>query len=255
MSDTQDEQTTDFLEQIFVGNQKHVEDYAEELEKHKDGQDPVTTTITCCDSRVMERNLVGNQKLGEDFTHEVIGNHAATYSSEGEMVVTGSIDYIPEHTDTYTAVLVIGHTGCGAVTATYDTLTQIEENEELEDLNLEEINLHDYNGETEGINTELKLIMQTGLVEDYKQIRGTGSDKQEEIDLLVEKNVDNQIDMLLEETDYEDTAVVGMVYDMTGNYGGEPGQLYLTNVQGATDVEEIENNLGEYHNINLDRLN
>lgn len=252
MSAEQDDKTMKFLTKVFEGNLAHVEDFADELENHQDGQDPVTTTVTCCDSRVIERSLTGHNELGEGFTHEVIGNHVATYDENGEKVITGSIEYIPEHTDTYTSVVVIGHTGCGAVTASYNTLEAIEQEKDLSELNLDELSLNEYNGENKGINSELRLMMETGLIEDYQEIKGTEETREEEINKLVEKNVDNQVDMLLENTDYN---VIGMVYDMTGTYGGEKGQLYLTNFEGTYEPEELDNLVEDYEGVKTGRLN
>ena len=76
----------------------------------------------------------------------------------------------------------------------------------------------------------------------------------EAVNYLVERNVDNQIDFLIEETDYEDTVFVGLVYDMEGQYSGDNGQLYMTNFGGSTDLEALEKEFQVYENINVERL-
>jgi len=253
MSTTEEQSTQKFLQKIFKGNLEHIEEFAEELEKHKDGQDPITTTITCCDSRVMERDMIGNKELGDDFTHEVIGNHVLMYNQKGEPVVSGSIDYIPAHTDTHTIIAVIGHTGCGAVTAAYNTLKELEKEKTLEELDLKNTPLEDYNGETEGINSEIRLILETGLIADYQELEETAKMEQK-IDKLVERNVDNQVNMLLQNTNYTNTTIIGLVYDMKGSYNGDTGQIYLTNINGETNKEKLTQKLESNKEIVIDRI-
>lgn len=247
--------TLDFLNSIFEGNAEHVEEIAEEIENHQEGQDPRTTTVACSDSRVMQQEMWKNDVLGQEFTHGVIGNHVNAYTSEGEEAVSGSIEYIPEHSDTETIVAVIGHTGCGAVTAAYETLGMIGEDEGLSNAeDLTESDLADYNGETTGINSDIKLLMDSGLTNDYREVLGTGTE-QEEISKLVERNVDNQIEFLLEKTDYHDTVFAGLVYDMDGSYGGDKGQLYLVNFDGDKDVQNLGREAEAYDSIEVKRLN
>lgn len=245
--------TLDFLNEVFDGNLEHADEVAEELESHQDGQDPRTTTVVCSDSRVKQHEMWKNQILGQEFTKGVIGNHVNVYTREGKETVSGSVDYIPEHSDTETVVAVIGHTGCGAVTAAYETLKAIEEDEALENIELDEEALAEYNGETSGINTDLGLIMSSGLLGDYREIRGTG-DSIDEVNKLVERNVDNQINFLLEESSYDDAVFVGLVYDMDGSYSGDKGQLYLVNLEGDKNSESLESLTGSYSSINAERL-
>ncbi len=245
----------DFLNSVFEGNAEHVEEIVEEIENHQDGQDPRTTTVACSDSRVMQHEMWSNDVMGQEFTQGIIGNHVNSYTSEGEETVSGSIDYIPEHSETETVVAVIGHTGCGAVTATYETLELIDEDIGLSNAgDLSESDLAEYNRETAGINSDIKLLMDSGLKEDYREVSGTGTE-QEEINKLVERNVDNQIDLLLDQTSYEDTVFAGLVYDMDGSYGGEKGQLYLVNFDGATDTQNLERGVEAYDSIDVKRLN
>lgn len=246
--------TLDFLNEVFKGNLEHAEQIAEELENHQEGQDPRTTTVVCSDSRVKQQEMWENDVLGQEFTKGVIGNHVNVYTSEGDEAVSGSVDYIPEHSDTETVVAVIGHTGCGAVTATYKTLKAIEQSQDLEAADLSEKTLAEYNGETQGINTDVGLIISSGLLYDYQEVRGTGT-SEEEVNKLVERNVDNQIDFLLEESDYENTVFTGLVYDMDGSYGGEKGQLYLVNIEGDREIKSLESAIENYENINAERLN
>ena len=81
-----------------------------QLEK---GQHPHTVVLGCSDSRVTPE-LIFDQGLGDLFVVRVAGNVVDTD-------VTASIEYAVDHLDTR-LVVVLGHSGCGAVTATINHL-------------------------------------------------------------------------------------------------------------------------------------
>jgi len=81
---------------------------ARRSETVKNGQHPFATVITCSDSRVpVER--VFDQGVGDVFVIRVAGNVC-------DVDEVGSIEYGVDHLATPIHV-VLGHTGCGAVTA------------------------------------------------------------------------------------------------------------------------------------------
>lgn len=75
------------------------------------GQKPKAIVLTCSDSRVPPEILF-DSGLGELFVVRVAGNIV----NEHEL---GSIEYAVEHLGTR-LIIVLGHTKCGAVQATYD---------------------------------------------------------------------------------------------------------------------------------------
>ncbi len=254
-----EKQVFEVLNELSEKNDEHVEEFSDKLKQHLDGQDPEVTTILCSDSRVIQGKICGNEVLGREFSHERIGNRTNSLTLEGEVVPSGSIDYIPEHSDTPTGVLVIGHTGCGAVTATYDTIQsalkseEVEEPEEIIELYEKgEIDLEDYTGETKGITTDIYLLMKAGLDSSYKELMDEDLEDKEMINRLVEYNVDNQVEFLKEHTDYEDTEILGAVYDMEGVYG-ENGGLYLVNYDGRSEIDELEQLFSDYSFVDVDR--
>ena len=104
------------IEQLQEGNQryhsgepKHPRADAQRMEETAEhGQNPFATVITCSDSRVpVER--VFDQGIGDIFTIRVAGNVC-------DVDEVGSIEYGVDHLGTPLFV-VLGHTGCGAVTA------------------------------------------------------------------------------------------------------------------------------------------
>lgn len=255
------DQLFELVNELSEKNDEHVEELAETLEQYKDGQDPEFTSIACCDSRVLQMDMWKNYMVGSEFTHGIIGNHANSVSYWNNMVPAGSVDYIPEHTDTGTGVVVIGHTGCGAVTATYETMKAVVEDDEnsvedpvdiLEKEGKKGFSFREYTEETEGIDTDIALLMEAGLDQSYQDLEN-GLSSSEEINRLVEYNVDNQVEFLLENTDYKETEIFGAVYDMDGTYG-EPGRLYLTNFNGEKDTDVLKEEFGEYANIVVERL-
>ncbi|WP_422646774.1 carbonic anhydrase [Actinoalloteichus caeruleus] len=93
------------------GDLRHPHQSVERREDLADGQDPFATVLACADSRVPPE-IVFDQGLGDLFT----------VRSAGEVLddaVIGSIEYAVEHLHT-PLVLVLGHSGCGAVQAAVD---------------------------------------------------------------------------------------------------------------------------------------
>lgn len=80
-------------------------------EELAEGQDPFAVVLGCSDSRVPVE-LVFDQGLGELFVVRVAGNVVADSQ-------IGSVEYAVEQLGTQ-LVVVLGHSGCGAVQATLD---------------------------------------------------------------------------------------------------------------------------------------
>ena len=74
-------------------------------------QHPVAAILSCADSRVPPE-LVFDQGLGDLFTVRVAGNVV-------DDAIIGSLEYAAEHLGV-PVIIVLGHSGCGAVKATID---------------------------------------------------------------------------------------------------------------------------------------
>lgn len=104
------------LERLKKGNRFYVENgrntgdisafMRHETAEH--GQHPYAVVIACADSRVIPE-VIFNAGIGELFTIRIAGNVIDDHQ-------LGSIEYAVEHLKT-SLVLVLGHTGCGAVGA------------------------------------------------------------------------------------------------------------------------------------------
>ena len=96
-------------ERFVTGNLKPKDTYAEDRKTLCEGQHPFAVVLCCSDSRVAPE-IIFDQKLGDLF---VIRNAGNVVDDD----VLGSIEYAVEHLET-PLVVVLGHSCCGAVTAT-----------------------------------------------------------------------------------------------------------------------------------------
>ena len=94
---------------FFSGALTPKDNYATLREQLSTGQHPFAVVLCCSDSRVAPE-IIFDQKLGDLF---VIRNAGNIVDEE----VLGSIEYAVEHLET-PLVVVMGHSSCGAVTAT-----------------------------------------------------------------------------------------------------------------------------------------
>lgn len=99
----------------FAAGQRSIESFVEMI--HVEGgaprQRPIAVILTCADSRVPVE-LLFDQGIGDLFVIRVAGNIVAPS-------IVGSVEYAAAHLETK-LVVVMGHSRCGAVTATLDVL-------------------------------------------------------------------------------------------------------------------------------------
>jgi carbonic anhydrase len=106
------------LDRLLQGNRRFARERAEHPNQDtsrraeiEDGQRPFAVILTCSDSRVSP-TLLFDQGLGDLFVIRVAGNIH-------DDAVIGSIEYAVLHLDVR-LVMVLGHSFCGAVTATLE---------------------------------------------------------------------------------------------------------------------------------------
>ena len=96
-------------EQLFAGNERFRSlDPARRIDTADNGQHPYAIVVCCSDSRVIPEKIF-SAGLGELFVIRVAGNVLDKHQF-------GSIEYAAAHLHC-PHILVLGHTGCGAVTA------------------------------------------------------------------------------------------------------------------------------------------
>lgn len=208
------------LRRLLERNARHVEslpdDYFESVENR---QEPAVVSICCSDSRVSQEGMWSVEEPGWLFTPSTIGNQVWD-RHDGERVVDGSVLYPIAYTDTGVTT-VVGHTGCGAVTAALEAVR--------------EDGIDAPAGVAKWIR-ELLPVVEDGLADDrIDPDRDPGL-----VDQLVEYNVDRQVEFLRESADVPDEeAIYGFVYDFQGVYGDARGRTYLVNADGETDPDVL----------------
>lgn len=108
------------LQRLFQGNQRfrsgqpqHPNQSPERLQELVGGQHPGAMVLACSDSRVSPEILF-DQGIGDVFVQRVAGNLL-------DDAVLGSIEYAAQHLEV-PLLVVLGHEGCGAVSATLDVI-------------------------------------------------------------------------------------------------------------------------------------
>ncbi|WP_226021280.1 carbonic anhydrase [Halomicrobium salinisoli] len=208
-----DESFVDLLER----NADHARAFGDRFDEVQEAQHPVAVTVCCSDSRVLQDSIWNNDEPGRIFSSGNIGNRVVQRTTDGE-VVSGDVLYPLLHTGTQLAV-VVGHTGCGAVTATYDGLSGDA-------------------SDAPGIEHSIDLLgshLAAGI-----EALPDDLDRRDAVNRLVEYNVDRQVQFLRESDDVPDAVdVVGVVYDFQDVYSDRRGEVQVINVEGETDVEAL----------------
>ena len=95
---------------LEAGNKKYIEivDKRRLKTTADNGQQPFAIVVCCSDSRVIPEQIFGAE-IGDIFVIRVAGNVLDRHQ-------LGSIEYAAGHLDC-NHIIVLGHTGCGAVTA------------------------------------------------------------------------------------------------------------------------------------------
>ncbi|WP_336328772.1 carbonic anhydrase [Halovenus sp. HT40] len=212
---------TTSLADVLERNARHADSLSPTFfESVQDVQEPAAVSVCCADSRVSQEAMWDVQEPGWLFTPSTIGNQVWDIH-DGERVVDGSVLYPIEYTGTE-VLLVVGHTGCGAITAALETLRG------------------DKPEKPAGVGKWVDLlapVIEGGLADD----RIDPDREVSLVDQLAEYNVDKQIEFLQSQADIPtDTSLFGFVYDFQGVYGDVPGRAYLVNVDGETDIATLE---------------
>jgi carbonic anhydrase len=223
------------LESLLKRNRRHVASLPpDHFDPVQEGQKPAVVSICCSDSRVPQSGMWDVTDPGWLFSPSTIGNQVLDHY-DGERVVDGSVLYPLVYTDTRVAV-VVGHTGCGAVTAALETVQG------------------DGGDAPPGVAKWVELlvpIVENGLADDR-----VDADRTEGlVDQLVEYNVDRQVAGLQDDDDVPDSVdVYGFVYDFQSVYGDDRGRAYLVNANGETDVDALRERVPEDFEAAVDRL-
>jgi carbonic anhydrase len=204
------------LVDLLRRNADHADAFDSRFDEVQDGQRPEAVTVCCSDSRVLQDRMWENDEPGHLFTVGNIGNRVVQRAHD--QIVSGDVLYPLAHAGTGTAI-VVGHTSCGAVTATYDAITG-----EVSD--------------APGIEHCLDLLRPH--LEPGVEALPDGLDRADAINHLVEYNVDRQVEFLRESDEVgNEVDIAGVVYDFQDVYGGQRGTVHVVNVDGEHDVAAL----------------
>jgi len=196
-------QTRSFLREILIDNRVYMEHGPGFFAAFANGQKPRATVITCSDSRV-HTQAFDTTPENDDFMIRNIGNQLA--NSEG------SVEYGVEHLAT-PVLMIMGHTGCGAVKAAMGDISQQSEpvKRELEKLVLPppKAGLSPDAAWTEAVAANVKSQVATALQHFGKRVQ------------------EGQL------------TVVGAIYDFRNDLGNGPGKLTIIDVNGNSDAERM----------------
>lgn len=224
------------IAELLERNVQHTASLSEgHFDAVEDSQTPAVVTVCCSDSRVSQEGMWAVDEPGWLFSVGNIGNQIRERHGDTD-VVNGDLLYPIRFTETNLAV-VVGHTGCGAVTAALervmaDTPTEL----------------------SPGIEARIETLVP--IIE-----RGLESDAIDPdrdvalVDQLVEYNVDEQITFLRENAPFDESVTLaGFVYDFQGVYGDTPGRSILVNLDGETGVETLREHVPAQYESHVRRL-
>ncbi|SEK49276.1 carbonic anhydrase [Haloferax larsenii] len=210
------------LESLVAGNKYHVEhldaDYFEGL---RDRQTPQVVTVGCSDSRVPVEALWNTDKAGELFKSVNVANQVWT-EVDGRLVVNDVVGYAVTSLGV-SDIVVLGHTGCGGITAAYEYVV----GDDANDL---------------PVAVEAAVSRLVPLVEEARElgIFDEETPTEDAVNRLVEYAVVRQVEFLTESDEIpESTDCWGFVYDFQRAYGDDDGAAYLVAANGDSDPETI----------------
>jgi len=203
--------------ELLDRNAEHAEKENARFDDLQETQFPDAVTICCSDSRVLQDDMWGNDEPGKIFTCSNIGNRVTQPTSMGHLI-SGDVMFPLWNTDTKVAI-VVGHTGCGAVTTAFQYLTE------------DVIQPRGIKYCLEQLKPHLKEALDV-LPDDLSDAAA--------INHLVEYNVDHQVSRLVDSEDVpDDVTVLGAVYDFQDVYSDQRGKVHIINVAGETDVATL----------------
>ncbi|MHC3436772.1 carbonic anhydrase [Natrialbaceae archaeon A-gly3] len=226
----------DLLPELLEGNHNHLEGLPEGyFDDVQEEQHPNLVSICCSDSRIPQVEMWNIDEPGQVFTPSNIGNRV--WDEDGdERIVDSGVLYPIHYTGTGT-VAIVGHTGCGAVTAAYRVATG-----------------GDRPG-PRGVGKHVQTLVP--VIEEALESDEVDADADERtvVNQLVEYNVDYQARFLHESDDIpDDVTVYGFVYDFQGVYSAEKGRAYLVNLDGETGPEAIAAEIPEEYEAAVSSL-
>jgi carbonic anhydrase len=229
-----EERARGFLRELTRDNGAFVRSHdAKFFKAFADSQKPRATVVACSDSRVQSPAFDATPE-NDLFTIRNIGNQLTT--------AEGSVDYGVGHLKT-PVLLILGHSGCGAIKAAMGDFSQQPEavRRELETIDVSSLPGDKPSGASgsaargPGGDKPLRAEKRAGE-------KGRAPDTQAWIDAVV-ANVHHQILGALasfsEQVAARDLIVIGAIYDFRNDMRQGAGKVNVVNVNGHTDPIKI----------------
>lgn len=184
------------LDELLRGNRRFTAEHREEVPRHAAGQRPAKMGIGCMDSRV-PLHIVFKQGLGEMFAQATPGNVVTN-------TVRGGAAYAALHGTK--VIVVLGHTGCGAVGAAFEWAA------------------HDKGIKDHDLLAVAQLL-RPSVDEAVKLFKAGKMGEQEAKDYAAELNVKRQVDALIVNATVEKAAKEGSLVVVGGLYDIKTGEV------------------------------
>jgi carbonic anhydrase len=194
-----------FVRDLLSDNRAYMGRGAPFFAAFKDAQTPRATVITCSDSRVQTPAFDASPE-NDDFMIRNIGNQIGN--------AAGSVEYGIEHLGT-PVLLVLGHTGCGAVKAAM--------------------------GDSDALSPAIRAEVEALKVKKSKP-PSAGAPDPAWTEAVIE-NVNNQVALALTKFGGRVQAgkltVIGAVYDFRNDMGQGIGKVNIVNVNGNDEAQRM----------------
>jgi carbonic anhydrase len=215
------------LRHLLRSNDAHVASLGpNHFDDVRDSQRPTVVSVSCSDSRVPTEGIWSARSNGDLFTGSNVGNQVWSDVS-GDRVINDTVGYAVSSLGVE-FVAVVGHTGCGAITAAYDAVF---------DANAEDHASPAVHEAVERLVPVVRSAREVGVVD-------ADTPRRDAVNRLVEYAVREQVSFL--DADPEVPAAVtvaGFVYDFQRAYGGADGTAYLVSLDSQTDSDRLRDRL------------
>jgi len=217
----------DPLERLLRSNDDHVASLGtDHFAEIRDVQNPAVVSISCSDSRVPTEGIWSARSNGDLFTGSNVGNQVWS-DVGGDRVINDTVGYAVSSLGVE-FVAVVGHTGCGAITAARDAVFDADAEDHTSPA------VHEV---VERLVPVVEAARERGVVD-------ADTPRAEAVNRLVEHAVREQVAFL--DADPEVPSAVtaaGFVYDFQRAYGGADGTAYLVSIDGETDGDSLRDRL------------
>ena len=215
------------LESLLRSNDDHVASLdSGHFDDVRDTQRPTVVSISCSDSRVPTEGIWSARSNGDLFTGSNVGNQVWS-DVGGDRVINDTVGYAVSSLGVE-FVAVVGHTGCGAITAAHDAVFEA---------GTEDHTSPAVHAAVERLVPIVGAAREDGVVDD-------DTPRTEAVNRLVEYAVREQVAFLAADPGVPAAVTVaGFVYDFQRAYGGADGTAYLVSLDGETGTERLRDRL------------